>query len=327
MSPARSDEQLGNAVTANRWARILRGQGLDVQVEVTFEDQEADLLVALHAGRSAASIARFASQRTGRPIVVALTGTDLYRDLAVDVRAQQSLELATRIVVLQREALLALRPSLRERAQVIFQSADVGGVEPLAPSGEFQVCMLAHLRPVKAPDVAWRAVRALPADSRVTLVHLGRALSPDLGALAIAEASTNPRYEWRGELPRAEALGILAGSRLHVLTSEIEGASGALTEAIALGVPSLATEIPGNVGVLGADYPGFFPVGDAAALARLLRRAETEPVFLDALRTATLARQSWTTEASEREAWGRLVTELASDAASLAASQGDERSG
>src|SRR5262249_6268440 len=41
-------------------------------------------------------------------------------------------------------------------------------------------------------------------------------------------------------------------------------------------VPVLASRISGSVGLLGAKYPGYFPVGDTRALAGLLRQAEGE---------------------------------------------------
>jgi hypothetical protein len=52
-----------------------------------------------------------------------------------------------------------------------------------------------------------------------------------------------------------------------------------VTEAVAVSVPVVSSRIAGSVGLLGADYPGFFPFADTAALAGLLRRAETDAPF------------------------------------------------
>lgn len=129
---------------------------------------------------------------------------------------------------------------------------------------------------------------------------------------ARAEMKSNPRYRWLGELPRGQALRVLARSRLHVLSSQMEGGANALCEAIACSVPTLASSIPGSVGILGPEYPGYFPVGDTRALARLLRRAETDAKFLGRLRAWSERLQPLVDPDREREAWRRLLEEFAS---------------
>ena len=104
---------------------------------------------------------------------------------------------------------------------------------------------------------------------------------------------------------------MLSGSQLLAITSRLEGGSNALSEAIAARVPVLSTRVDGSVGVLGADYPGYFPVGDAAALAGLLDRAETDGRFLAALRRGVERAGPLVDPAREREAWRALLGELA----------------
>ena len=55
-------------------------------------------------------------------------------------------------------------------------------------------------------------------------------------------------------------------------------------------MPVLASDIDGNIGMLGADYDGYFPLGDAAALARLIERAATDAGFSARLRRQCAAR-------------------------------------
>lgn len=129
---------------------------------------------------------------------------------------------------------------------------------------------------------------------------------------ARAEMKANPRYRWLGELPRGQALRVLARSRLHVLSSQMEGGANALCEAIACSVPTLASRIPGSVGILGPNYPGYFPVGDTKSLARLLRRAETDAKFLARLRSWCDRLKPLVDPDREREAWRRLLAELMS---------------
>jgi glycosyltransferase involved in cell wall biosynthesis len=142
------------------------------------------------------------------------------------------------------------------------------------------------------------------------VLHAGGALEPEWEQRALAEAAANPRYHWLGELSHGRARQLIARSRLMVLSSRMEGGANVVGEAATAGVPVLATAIPGNLGLLGADYPGTFPVGDAAALAALLLRAEEQPAFLATLEAAVAAAAPRFAPALERAAWQRLLAEL-----------------
>ncbi len=80
-----------------------------------------------------------------------------------------------------------------------------------------------------------------------------------------------------------------------------------ISEAVVAGVPVIASDIPGSVGLLGQGYPGYYPLGDTAALKRLLSRAETDEDYLRALRTAGAKRAPLFTPARERAAWRKLL--------------------
>ena len=138
-------------------------------------------------------------------------------------------------------------------------------------------------------------------------MHVGGALDEEMEEQARAEMESNPRYQWLGELPRGKGLRVLARSRLHVLSSQLEGGASALCEAIACAVPTLASRIPGSVGILGPDYPGYFPVGDTQALTELLHRGETEAEFLQTLRAWCEGLQPLVDPARERKSWQRLL--------------------
>ena len=105
------------------------------------------------------------------------------------------------------------------------------------------------------------------------------------GARAAAgEARANRLETWLGELRRRVALERLADAFALVVPSRGEGGSQALVEALVAGVAVLASDAEGNVGLLGRDHPGLFPVGDAAALADLLVRVESDPSLHERLR-------------------------------------------
>ncbi len=310
ITPAPGRSRGGNRVTALRWARILRGLGHHVTVDVEYRDRPCDVLVALHARRSFLSIERFRRLHSDRPLVLALTGTDLYGDLRTDPQARQSLELASRLVVLQPMGIEELPEHIRDKTSVIYQSA-VRAPEPRPPKAEvFEVCVLSHLRPVKDPLRAAAAARLLPTSSRVQIVHAGAALSPEMEAAARAEMASNPRYRWLGELPRWKALRVLARSRALVLSSHMEGGANVVSEAIAAGVPVLASRISGSIGLLGPKYQGYFPVGDAQALADLLSRAETDSNFYEILKTWCVALRPLMDPTRERESWARLLRDV-----------------
>lgn len=300
----------GNSVTARRWADIFRDLGHEVHVSLGHADGDYDALVALHAVRSAEVIRRFSAERPGAPVVIGLTGTDLYPDFAASGVDPAVLERADRFVTLQSHGVRQLPPRLRSRARVITQSMPL--VDPEPPRTDcFELAFLAHVRPVKDPLLPARAVRLLPADSRIVLTHAGGARDADSERAVAAEAAQNPRYRWLGALPRTAALAVLARSRLLVLASRHEGGANVVTEALALGVPVISTRIPGSTGLLGDDYAGYFPIGDARALAALLYAAEhNRDGFYDLLRERCHALRHLAEPGRERNAWSELWAEL-----------------
>lgn len=301
----------GNRVTASRWAAIFRELGWEVFEEATWSGRPCDVLVALHARRSHDSITRFAAAHPDRPRIVAAAGTDVYGDASISAEARDSFLRATRIVVLQPRALDRLPEGTRGRARVVRQSVTLPDRRPPKVEDAFQVCAMAHLRPVKDPLLPARAARLLSASSRIRIVHLGGLIDESLRPDLQREQRENPRFRWMGELPRGEALDVLAGSHLFVSSSRHEGGSNAVSEAIALGLPILATSIPGSLGLLGDDHPGLYSVGDAQGLADLLTRAETDPEFMASLGRCSVALVGLTDPARELESWRALLAEVA----------------
>ncbi|MEE9276548.1 MAG: selenoneine biosynthesis selenosugar synthase SenB [bacterium] len=310
ITPAPRHSRKGNRVTARRWARILRDLGHRVRVEEEYKGRPCGLMVALHARRSFPSIERFRKAHPDLPLILALTGTDLYGDIHTDAKAKQSLEMASRIIVLQPKGVEELPKRLRKNVRVIYQSVSAPRGAASPKKSAFEVCVVGHLRPVKDPFRAAMAARLLPAASKVQILHVGGALSPAMEKRARAESETNPRYRWVGEIPRWKTLRLLARCRLHVLSSEMEGGANAVCEAIACAVPTLTSRINGSIGLLGADYPGYFPVKDTRALAALLERAETDPAFYQKLRGRCEQLVPLVDPARERKSWVDLVREI-----------------
>ena len=308
--PAARGSRLGNRVTALRWQRVLRELGHTAVIASDLGARGYDVLVALHARRSAAAVRRARDEHPERPIVVALTGTDLYRDVHHDAAAKQSVEIADRLIVLHPGGAQALPSRLRAKVRVVPQSAPRPARAPRRSTRVFEVAVVGHLRPEKDPLRTAAAARLLPAGSRAVVLHAGRALSEEMRRAAEAEQRDNVRYRWLGELPPARARALIARCRVLSLTSEMEGGANVLSEALAAGTPVLASRIACAEALLGPDYPGLFPFGSTRSLARLLARAERDPGFLRELARRCRARRSLVTPAKEKSAWRSLLREL-----------------
>ncbi len=260
VTPALADANNGNWQTARRWARLLSGH-YRVRVAQAWAPGDAgDVLLALHARRSAPSVAAWAQAHPDRPLVLALTGTDLYRDITTDAQAQRSLALAHRLIVLQEQGPLALPEALRDKCRVVFQSGTQRQTLTKT-TAHLRAVMVGHLRDEKWPQTLFDAARLLAPDEGIHIDHIGAALDPALGEAAQATAQACPHYRWLDGLPHAATRARMQRAHVLVHTSRMEGGAHVLMEA----------HIPGNVGMLGADYGGYFAPGDASALVQALR--------------------------------------------------------
>lgn len=303
----------GNKITALRWATTLETLGHWVKVVQQYDGKPCDALIALHARRSYQSIRRFRKVYSERPLIVVLTGTDLYRDIRTHRSAQRSLKLATRIVALQKMALSELSESLHSKTRVIYQSAECClSSNSKSRRDGFKVSVIGHLRKEKDPLRTALATRRLPKQSQIKVKHIGRALDKQLERRARIEMVRNPRYRWIGELSHKETQQILAQSDITVITSRMEGSSNVLSEALACNVPVIASRIPGLMGTLGTDYPGYFAVGDTAALSDILFRAESDRKFYRSLKSICKSLSPLVEPKREMAAWKKLLQELKS---------------
>jgi putative glycosyltransferase (TIGR04348 family) len=257
--------------------------------------------VALHARRSAPSIQRFAAAHPGRPIVVVLTGTDLYRDLPGSAEAAASLDRADRIIVLQEDALARLEPRWRDKARAIFQSAPA--LAPAAkPADTLECVAVGHLRDVKDPRTLYAAMRLLPREAAIRVRHIGMPLDEALAAEARALARDDPRYTYEGGMAHDATREAMRRTHLLVHPSIIEGGANVIVEAITAGTAVVASRVSGNAGMLGADYPGLFEARDASGLAGLLVKAWKEPAWRAVLWDACARRAALFTPEAERVA-------------------------
>lgn len=268
-----------------------------------------EVMLALHARRSAESIRAWVASRGPGGLAVVLTGTDLYGDLATDEQARESVNGAHRLVVLQELAPAALPPGLRSKSRVIYQSALPYPVS-MKSVGLLQAVMVGHLRDVKDPRTLFATARLLATSPDIRIVHVGAETDADLGAAARETEQACPNYRWLGELNHSDTRKLIAESHVLVHTSVMEGGANVIIEAVCSGTPVLASRIDGNLGMLGRDYGGYFEPGAARELARLLQQCRTAPDFLADLRGQCDARAAMFAPQAEQDALQRLVLEL-----------------
>ena len=319
VSPSLAAANNGNWQTARRWSALLRPD-YAARITSSWPDRDADgdsVMLALHAARSAESIAAWAHRHGSRGLGVVLTGTDLYGEFAGQPDVLRSMDLADRLVVLQDQAPPALPARLRDKARVIYQSTPVRKALPKT-SRRLRAIAVGHLRAVKAPETLFAAARRLAPRTDIELRHVGEAVGDWAEAARSTEAHC-PGYRWLGPLRHGQARRLIQRSHLLVHASLAEGGAHVVMEAVRSGTPVLASRIPGNVGMLGTDYRGYFEPGDADGLARLLAQCRSEQLqapddpagtLLARLRAQCDARAVLFDPESERRALMHLVQDL-----------------
>ncbi len=286
ITPAPSGSRAGNRATADRWASLLENAGHRVSVVTEYDGAPCDLFIALHAWRSHDAIQTFRKYWPETPLILVLTGTDIYRH-------QQEYPLPTRASMAAADVLIGLHALVSEdipeefagKLLTLFQSANEipPATNKAAATETFDVCVIGHLREEKDSLRAAMAARLLPDESRVRILNAGKPHNAEWQASAEQEAAANPRFKWLGELDKPGTQELMARCQLMVMSSVMEGGANAVSEACCAGLPIIASDIPGNRGLLGNDYQGYYPARDHAALAKLLQKAESDPEFLKCL--------------------------------------------
>lgn len=313
VTPARSDANNGNWRTAQRWAGFLRDE-----CEVILQgagahdgrrDGGADVLIALHATRSHATIRRWRESKTRAPLILILTGTDLYRDLPKNAQTRESLHMADCLVVLQRQAPDAISPELRPKVRVVYQSAKLLPHVQSRARG-LNCVFVGHLREEKDPLTAVRAWQYLPSHLPIALTIVGGELDEGLARAVRAAARKDSRIRWLGAKPHEWTLRAIQRGDLLINASRMEGGAHVIAEAVRAATPVLASHMPGNVGMLGRSYSGYFEVGDARGLAALLTGRLRHRMAYDTLLGQTLRMQWLFAPAREAASVRQLVADM-----------------
>ncbi|MFL1453194.1 selenoneine biosynthesis selenosugar synthase SenB [Marinobacter sp. GN3S48] len=284
LTPAPPGSRAGNRATAERWSRLLQKAGHRVSVVTELSPEPCDVFIALHAWRSHQAIRKFRRDHPGVPVITVLTGTDIYHHQhAFPHDTRQSMALADAVIGLHHRVAEDIPDAFRSKLVTVLQSA--GLITPAeADDDYFDICVVGHLRDEKDPLRAALACHYLPENSRIRVFNAGKPHTDRWQRMAEAEQARNPRFQWLGELDKPATDALMARSRLMVISSVMEGGANVVSEACRAGLPILASDIPGNRGLLGNDYPGYFRVKDEQHLAQLMSRAETSSDYLSQLR-------------------------------------------
>jgi putative glycosyltransferase (TIGR04348 family) len=314
VTPYLADANNGNWRTAHRWQSLLSGHHR-VILQGEWQGEPCDVLIALHARRSAASVQRFREAFPTKPLIVTLTGTDLYNDLKTSEEAQQSLSLADALIVLQEDAIQYVPMLQRRKTHVIYQSA--GPLKPAKKAkGKLNCVVVGHLRKEKDPETIFRFVERVGKQSEngeetnIHVLHIGAPLDEALGKRALALMKSHPNYRWTGAMQHG--LTRAAIKRAHVLIhpSVMEGGANVIVEAITAGTPVLASRMSGNVGMLGQKYEGYFPVASDEVLAELAQNCVSDANFLLRLNLACQARAKLFLPGTERDSLLHLLNQF-----------------
>ncbi len=310
ITPAGRRSSSGNRATATRWLRILKQLGHQVTVNADWNDSDVDIMIALHAWRSADTIKAFRKRYPNRPLILALTGTDLYRFIhSHPAETLNSIESADQLVALHDLAHQAIPAKHRKKFRVIKQSAIPIKRKP-PRTRTFDLCVSGHLRDEKDSLRAAYAARNLPEDSQIRILHYGRPHNEKWKKMASNEMQINPRYRWFGEVPHWKIRQVHARSRAMILSSRMEGGANVVSEAVMADLPILASKIAGSVGLLGTDHQGYYPVEDTDALMQLMLKAEQDSSFLPMLSWQQQSLKNDFTEETELIEWRHLLEQI-----------------
>jgi glycosyltransferase involved in cell wall biosynthesis len=163
---------------------------------------------------------------------------------------------------------------------------------------------------VKDPATLFAAVRLLEPVLPIHFRHYGAALDERLGNEARALEAHDARYRYLAARPHPTVRKAIQRAHVLVHPSLSEGGANVIVEAVNSGTPVLASRVPGNVGMLGKRYSGYFEPGDAAGLATMIQRALHEPRLLQRLNAQCAERRALFRPQAEARAVNRLVARL-----------------
>ena len=173
------------------------------------------------------------------------------------------------IIARTQDTVVALPKRYRDKIVVMLETAVANNViEELAPTQErsadkekLQIIYSGRLIPLKAVDIAISAINKMKNRDKVEFTIIGKGfLKKELEDL-VRQLGLQERVKFVGELPREQVLNKLKEADIFLFPSLKEGGTWALMEAMAAGLPVVASRIRGNVDMID-DIGGFLCAPD-----------------------------------------------------------------
>jgi glycosyltransferase involved in cell wall biosynthesis len=165
-------------------------------------------------------------------------------------------------------------------------------------NGRDYVLFVGRLVPEKAPDLLLRAFSAIEGDTKLVLAG-GSSFTDDFVRGLRARAISDPRVILPGYVYGDLLEELYSNAAVFVLPSLLEGLPLTLLEAASYGIPTVASDIPPHVQIVGSDGPGrrLVVAGDEGGLARTLadalRSQDAERAGAEAFGREVLATYRW----------------------------------
>ena len=221
-SPYPLDSPKGNSITALRIERLLKQAGHQASAVHGTLTAGADAMIALHATKTYPLSAAFKQQHPGKPLILYLTGTDLYRDL-LEKKSDclNAMELADILVVSQPASLSSIPAQYQQKSRVVRASIMLPELEDVSPPPQPSFALVAHLRPVKNPFLLNRALEQLHA-LPLHAYTLGSALDEKMIEDAHSWQAKDPRFRWLDNVPYPQALSWISQVTATINSSHLE---------------------------------------------------------------------------------------------------------
>ena len=197
-----------------------------------------------------------------------------------------------------------------DRVETVYNGLDLPNLETLPDRGSSTgppvIKTVGNIRRVKGHDIFVRAAAQIAKqfpDARFSVG--GAVLEPEFKAelhALVREQGIGDRFSFDGSV--SDLHSYLADATVFVLPSRSEGFSNAIIEAMAAGLPLVATDVGGNAEAIQDGVNGFLvPSEDVDALADALRRLLADPARAQAMGKAGRARvaERFTTEAMMKQ--------------------------
>lgn len=300
----------GNAISASRLESMINDFGYVPRVEANeYSGAQASLAIILNAWRSAEVIQHFKKVNPTSAVIILITGSDInHKDFgSADSVVRKAMDAADALVMLHDIEFDTLPFYLQKKCTVIYPSVDLPKSLSHQPNQQyFEVILSGNIRAVKNPELAVKIAQLLPENAGIKIRAYGNVESEYREMLQKAN-DTLPSFHWAGQVSHMQNLEKLQSAHLLLNTSHAEGGANAICEALSIGIPVIASDIRGNIGMLGKFYAGLFTKNNAEMAVELLIKARQNPHFYTYLKQQTKERATKFSFDSEYSEWEKII--------------------